>query len=91
MNERPSTPAPVERVHGLLQESIQSIAQSWIHELQVLRESTVTLENQLLACVADLKAKVEELHTLGAKISTEVKQGQDAVTAASNGLAKITD
>ena len=80
---------PVEQVHGLLNESIEQIAQSWINELTVLRENTVTLETQLLACVADVKAKIEDLHTLGAKVAAEAKRGQEVVTSAAKGIAQI--
>ena len=85
------TPAPAvtAQVHGLLNDSIEQIAGQWIDQLKVLRENATALEAQMLACVADVKANIERLHSLGAQVAEEATRGQQVIAELSSGIAQI--
>ena len=51
--------APItDQVHSLLLDSIAKISDQWIEQLKIVRENTITLENQILACVTKTKSDI---------------------------------
>ena len=77
-------------IHQLLDASVEKIAQAWISELKAVRDNTVALENQLLACVAKTKENIAKLHSLGAQVADEAKRGREICASLSDGVAQIS-
>ena len=78
-----------DEIHSLLNASVEKIANAWISELQAIRENTLTLENQLLACVAKTAANIQQLHDLGAKVAEEAARGRETCAKLTEGVAAI--
>ena len=81
----------VAQVHNLLNDSVEQIAQGWIGQLTVLRENTVKLENQLLACVAQTKDNIRKLHELGEQVAAEAARGLEVCEKLSEGVERIAE
>jgi hypothetical protein len=88
----PARPEPVaeDKIHGLLNDSIEKIAQGWIDQLIEVRKNTEVLETQMLACVMQTKANIERLHDLGEQIAREAARGREVCAKLSEGVAQIT-
>ena len=82
-------PPPTDQVHKLLNESIEKIAQGWIDQLKQLRDNTVALESQMMACVARTKDQINQLHTLGEQVAGEARRGREVCEKLSEGIAQI--
>ena len=78
-----------DQVHSLMLESVSKIADEWIDQLKIVRDNTIVLENQIVACVSKTKADLKVLHDLGAKIADEAKRGQDVCKQLSDSIDKI--
>jgi len=82
--------APMEtQVHGLLLESVNSIADQWIEQLNILRKSADEMEAQIIAAVAKAKSDITALHELGLKVATEARRGQEVCRQLSDSVGKI--
>ena len=80
-----------DEIRSLLNDSIAKIADGWISELKSIRDNTMALENQLLACVSKTKSNIEQLHTLGAQVAEEARRGRELCAKLSDGVAQIAD
>jgi transcriptional regulator len=78
-----------DQVHSLMLESVSKIADEWIEQLKIVRDNTIVLENQIIACVDKTRADLKMLHDLGAKIADEAKRGQDVCKQLSDSIDKI--
>ena len=79
-----------DQVHTLMLESVSKIADQWIEQLKIVRDNTIVLENQIVACVGKTKADITTLHELGAKVAEEAKRGQDVCKQLSDSIEKIS-
>lgn len=76
-------------IHNLLKESVEKIAGQWIAELKQVRENTLELEKQLMACVAKTKDDITKLHELGVHVAEEAKRGRETCARLTEGVAQI--
>ncbi len=79
----------VKNIHTLLEESITHIASQWVEQLKIVRENTITLENQILACVTKTKSDITMLHSLGTQVAEEARRGQEVCRQLSDSIEKI--
>ena len=79
----------VKNIHTLLEESITHIASQWVEQLKIVRENTITLENQILACVTKTKSDITMLHDLGTQVAEEARRGQEVCRQLSDSIEKI--
>jgi len=86
---RPDIAPFADQVHSLLNDSVEKIAQSWIDQLQAVKENCDALERQMLAAVAKTKENIAKLHELGNQVAEEAKRGRELCEQLSNGVAKI--
>ena len=77
-------------IHLLLKKSVEQIAGQWVEQLNIVRANTVTLEEQVLACLAKTKTDIAQLYGLGVKVAEEAKRGQELCASLSAGVALIT-
>ena len=78
-----------DQVHALMLDGVSKIADQWIEQLTILRESADALETQIISCVAKTKSDISALHDLGAKVAAEAMRGQEVCKQLSNGIEKI--
>jgi hypothetical protein len=82
--------APItDQVHSLLLDSVAKISDQWIEQLKIVRENTLTLETQILACVTKTKSDITMLHDLGVKVADEARRGQEVCRQLSDSVEKI--
>ena len=79
----------VKNIHTLLEESITHIASQWVEQLKIVRENTLTLETQILACVTKTKSDITTLHSLGTQVAEEARRGQEVCRQLSDSIEKI--
>ena len=84
-----SAPSP-ERVHDLLNNSIEQIAQGWVDQLTALRQNTERLESLLLSHVASAKANITKLHELGEQVAAEAERGRQVCEQLAIGIDQLT-
>ena len=77
-------------IHLLLKKSVEQIAGQWVEQLNIVRANTVTLEEQVLACLAKTKTDIAQLYDLGVKVAEEAQRGQELCASLSAGVALIT-
>ena len=78
-----------DQVHNLLLESVSKIADDWIAQLTLLRQTADELEAQIIASVGKTKSDISALHDLGTKVAEEARRGQEVCRQLSNGVEKI--
>ena len=78
-----------DQIHTLMQDSVGKIADQWIEQLQIIRDNTVALENQILACVTKTKSDITALHELGVQVAEEARRGQEVCRQLSDSIEKI--
>ena len=78
-----------DQVHSLMLDSVSRIADQWIEQLKIVRENTITLENQILACVTKTKSDITTLHSLGTQVAEEARRGQEVCRQLSDSIEKI--
>ena len=78
-----------DQVHSLLLDSVGKIADQWIEQLRIVRENTLMLETQILACVTKTKSDITMLHDLGIKVADEARRGQEVCRELSDAVEKI--
>ena len=78
-----------DQVHSILADSIQQIAQGWIDQLEAVKADADALQTQVLASVADTKAKLAAFHELGAKVVAHATESRKAIAALADGVAEI--
>jgi hypothetical protein len=78
-----------DQVHTLMLESVSKIADQWIEQLKIVRENTIALEAQIVACVGKTKSDITMLHELGTKVAEEAKRGQEVCRQLSNSIEAI--
>ena len=79
----------VKNIHTLLEESITHIASQWVEQLKIVRENTLMLETQILACVTKTKSDITTLHSLGTQVAEEARRGQEVCRQLSDSIEKI--
>ena len=87
--QSPTPPPREEQIHNLLNDSVEKLAASWITQLNALRDNTVQLENQLIACVAQTKDNIKQLHSLGLQIAAEAQRGREVCEKLADGIDAI--
>lgn len=85
----PTQPPPTQRVHDLLNSSIEKIAQEWIDQLHGVQANAQALEGQLMGVVAQTKASIHKLHQLGQHIADEAERGRKVLDLVATGLEEI--
>jgi hypothetical protein len=78
-----------DQVHNLLLESVSKIADDWIAQLTLLRQTADELEAQIIASVGKTKADIISLHQLGTKVAEEARRGQEVCRLLSDGVGRI--
>ena len=78
-----------DQVSALMLESVGKIADQWIAQLQIIRDNTVALENQIIACVTKTKSDITALHDLGVQVAEEARRGQEVCRQLSDSVEKI--
>jgi len=78
-----------DQVHSLMLDSVGKIADQWIEQLRIVRENTLTLETQILACVTKTKSDITTLHALGTQVAEEARRGQEVCRQLSDSIEKI--
>jgi hypothetical protein len=78
-----------DQVHTLMLEGVSKIAEQWIEQLTILRESADALEAQIISCVSKTKSDISALHDLGAKVTAEALRGQEVCRQLSDSIEKI--
>jgi hypothetical protein len=86
---KPAASPREDQIHSLLDDSIEKLAESWISQLNALRDNTVQLENQLIACVAQTKDNIKQLHSLGLQIAAEAQRGREVCEKLADGIDAI--
>jgi len=82
--------ASPERMHELLNASIEKIATGWIEQLIALRKNTEQLETLLMAHVAATKANITRLHELGEQVAAEAERGREVCEQLAAGIDQLT-
>jgi hypothetical protein len=78
-----------DQIHGLLNESIEKIAQSSIGEINALTKNLGELGTQMLNAAAAAKEKINKLHELNSQIAAEVRRGEEMRRSVSDSIEKI--
>jgi hypothetical protein len=66
-----------QRGHDLLLESVDKIADDWVHQLKTVRRNSEQLEELVLQRVARVKSNVTQLFLLGNAVTNEAKRGEE--------------
>lgn len=82
--------ASPERMHELLNASIEKIATGWIDQLVALRKNTEQLEGLLIAHVSATKANISRLHELGEQVAAEAERGRQVCAQLAEGIEQLT-
>jgi hypothetical protein len=78
-----------DQVHSLMLDSVGKIADQLIEQLRIVRETTLTLEAQILVCVTKTKSDITTLHDLGVKVAEEARRGQEVCRELSDAVERL--
>jgi len=71
----PSSERPFEQqAHSLLQKSVDQVASDWVHQLKLVRENSLSLEQLILQRVTAAKAHITALYVLGNAAMAEARR-----------------
>jgi hypothetical protein len=80
---------PMSPTHTGLLVELENIERTWIEQLREVRESTLVVERQAIACVARVKDDISRLHLLGRQLTKEAARGKQLCQALSNNINRM--
>jgi hypothetical protein len=79
----------VSPTHTDLLVGLDAIERTWIEQLKAVRENTLVIEKQAIACVARVRDDIARLHLLGLQVTKEAERGQEACKHLAESLAHM--
>jgi hypothetical protein len=80
---------PMSPTHTGLLVELENIERTWIDQLRAVRESTLQVEKQAIACVARVKDDISRLHLLGRQLTKEAERQKQLCQALSNNITRM--